>query len=125
MPQLENSDVMYRLLIQSVVDYAIYMLTPDGVVANWNAGAQRAKGYTADEIVGQHYSVFYTPADRASGIPRLNLEIARRDFEMRPVARPFTQPTRFEVKVVGRRSVPQPEAPAALLTTGGRCPVAH
>lgn len=79
MPQLENSDVMYRLLIQSVVDYAIYMLTPDGVVANWNAGAQRAKGYTAEEIVGQHYSVFYTPADRASGIPRLNLEIARRE----------------------------------------------
>ena len=61
----------------------------------------------------------------AHWVMAFDLEIARRDFEMRPVARPFTQPTRFEVKVVGRRSVPQPEAPAALLTTGGRCPVAH
>ena len=73
----ENSDLMYRLLVQGVVDYAIYMLTPDGVVANWNAGAQRAKGYTADEIVGQHYARFYAPDDVAAGLPAVNLEIAR------------------------------------------------
>ncbi len=42
---LDNSDVMYRLLVQGVVDYAIYMLSPEGTVANWNAGAERAKGY--------------------------------------------------------------------------------
>ena len=46
-----NSDMMYRLLVQSVVDYAIYLLSPEGVVTNWNAGAQRAKGYRAAEIV--------------------------------------------------------------------------
>lgn len=55
-----NSDMMYRLLVQSVVDYAIYLLSPEGVVTNWNAGAQRAKGYRAAEIVGQHFSVFYS-----------------------------------------------------------------
>jgi len=68
---------MYRLLIQSVVDYAIYMLTPDGIVANWNPGAQRAKGYDADEVVGQHYSLFYSEAERAAGLPEQNLEQAR------------------------------------------------
>lgn len=72
-----NPDIMYRLLIQSVVDYAIYLLTPEGIVANWNPGAQRAKGYHADEIVGQHYSLFYTGAERAAGLPALNLEQAR------------------------------------------------
>jgi diguanylate cyclase (GGDEF)-like protein/PAS domain S-box-containing protein len=79
MPSLENSDVMYRLLIQSVVDYAIYMLTPDGIVANWNPGAQRAKGYTADEIVGQHYSVFYSEEERRQDLPGRNLALAKRE----------------------------------------------
>ena len=72
----ENSDLMYRLLVQSVVDYAIYMLTPDGVVSSWNAGAQRAKGYEPGEIVGQHYSRFYRDEDLAAGLPALNLQIA-------------------------------------------------
>ncbi|WP_296944025.1 EAL domain-containing protein [uncultured Massilia sp.] len=77
-PNAENSDLMYRLLVQGVVDYAIYMLTPDGIVASWNAGAERAKGYAADEIVGRHYSTFYAPQDVAAGIPDVNLETARR-----------------------------------------------
>ena len=64
MSLVASPDIMYRLLIQSVVDYAIYMLTPEGVVANWNPGAQRAKGDHAEEIVGQHYSLFYTDAER-------------------------------------------------------------
>lgn len=72
-----SPDVMYRLLIQSVVDYAIYLLTPEGIVANWNPGAQRAKGYQAEEIVGQHYSLFYTEGERAAGLPAKNLEQAR------------------------------------------------
>ncbi|MDF9621001.1 EAL domain-containing protein [Pseudomonas entomophila] len=72
-----SPDVMYRLLIQSVVDYAIYLLTPEGIVANWNPGAQRAKGYHAEEIVGQHYSLFYTEDERAAGLPAKNLEQAR------------------------------------------------
>ena len=72
-----SPDIMYRLLIQSVADYAIYMLTPEGVVANWNPGAERAKGYTAAEIVGRHYSLFYSDAERAAGVPTLNLAQAR------------------------------------------------
>lgn len=74
----ENSDVMYRLLVQSVVDYAIYMLKPDGTVANWNAGAQRAKGYLPEEIVGKNFSLFYSEQDRAKGLPQHGLETASR-----------------------------------------------
>lgn len=74
---IANSDVMYRHLVQGVEDYAIYMLSPDGTVANWNAGAQRTKGYAADEIVGQNFSCFYTPEDRASGLPQAGLARAR------------------------------------------------
>lgn len=77
MSLVASPDIMYRLLIQSVVDYAIYMLTPEGIVANWNPGAQRAKGYHADEVVGQHYSLFYTDAERMAGLPAHNLEQAR------------------------------------------------
>ena len=73
---IENSDLMYRLLVQGVVDYAIYMLTPDGIVSSWNAGAQRAKGYRDAEIVGQHYSRFYRDDDIAAGLPAINLATA-------------------------------------------------
>lgn len=59
----------YELLIRNVVDYAIYMLDPDGRVVSWNPGAERIKGYGAEEIIGQHFSCFYTPEDRAAGIP--------------------------------------------------------
>ncbi len=59
----------HELLIRNVVDYAIYMLDPDGRVVSWNPGAERIKGYGADEIIGQHFSCFYTPEDRAAGIP--------------------------------------------------------
>ncbi|WDY60025.1 putative bifunctional diguanylate cyclase/phosphodiesterase [Pseudomonas sp. PSKL.D1] len=76
MSLVASPDIMYRLLIQSVVDYAIYMLTPNGIVANWNPGAQRAKGYVADEIVGKHYSLFYSEAEREAGIPDQNLRQA-------------------------------------------------
>jgi diguanylate cyclase (GGDEF)-like protein/PAS domain S-box-containing protein len=74
---IANSDVMYRHLVQGVVDYAIYMLNPDGTVANWNAGAQRAKGYSAEEIVGRHFSCFYSDEDQAAGLPRHGLSTAR------------------------------------------------
>src|SRR4051794_15849063 len=66
----------YEQLVQSVVDYAIFMLDPEGHVASWNPGAQRIKGYTADEIVGEHFSRFYTPEDREAGEPQRALRIA-------------------------------------------------
>src|SRR5688500_13475224 len=59
----------YEQLVQSVVDYAIFMLDPEGHVSSWNPGAECIKGYTADEIIGEHFSRFYTPEDRDAGLP--------------------------------------------------------
>ncbi|MFS8147707.1 EAL domain-containing protein [Rhizobium sp. BR 249] len=67
----------FKLLVQGVTDYAIYMLDPNGKVSNWNAGAERVKGYTADEIVGKDFSLFYSQEDRRKGIPQRALAIAR------------------------------------------------
>jgi PAS domain S-box-containing protein len=66
----------FELLVQSVSDYAIYMLDPLGVVTSWNAGAERCKGYTAEEIIGRHFSLFYEEADRAAGVPAAALRTA-------------------------------------------------
>lgn len=74
---LRRSEERFRLLVQSVTDYAIYMLDIDGHIASWNAGAERFKGYAAHEIIGEHFSRFYTDEDRAAGIPRTALELAR------------------------------------------------
>ncbi len=69
----------YRLLVEAVTDYAIYMLDADGIVSSWNPGALRFKGYTADEIIGQHFSRFYGAEDRARGLPELALRTAREE----------------------------------------------
>ncbi|MEH6434097.1 hybrid sensor histidine kinase/response regulator [Massilia sp. DD77] len=66
---LRESEQRFRILVQGVTDYAIYMLSPEGVVTNWNVGAERIKGYSYDEIVGSHFSRFYTDQDRLSGVP--------------------------------------------------------
>jgi PAS domain S-box-containing protein len=76
---LRQSERRFRMLVDGVVDYAIYMLDPSGVVINWNSGAERLKGYTADEIVGQHISKFYTREERAAGVPARVLEVAARE----------------------------------------------
>jgi PAS domain S-box-containing protein len=76
---LRRSEEQFRLLVQAVTDYAIYMLDTEGRVASWNPGAQRIKGYTPDEIIGAHFSRFYTPEDRARGEPARALETARRN----------------------------------------------
>ena len=76
---LRESEERFRLLVQGVTDYAIYMLDPGGQVTNWNAGAQRIKGYDEAEVVGKHFSHFYTPEDRATGLPHRALETAARE----------------------------------------------
>ncbi|MGE5151805.1 MAG: PAS domain S-box protein, partial [Rhodospirillaceae bacterium] len=73
---LIESENQFRLLVSSVVDYALIMLDPNGIVTHWNIGAQNIKGYTAEEIVGQHFSRFYTDSDRAAGVPMRALQIA-------------------------------------------------
>lgn len=77
--ELRRSEERFRLLVQSVTDYAIYMLDPEGRISSWNAGAERFKGYTAADILGQHFSTFYTEEDRGRGMPDVALETARRD----------------------------------------------
>ena len=76
---LYESERNFRLLVEGITDYAIYMLDPDGYVANWNSGAARIKGYKAKEIVGKHFSTFYTPEDQAAGLPKKALETARKE----------------------------------------------
>jgi PAS domain S-box-containing protein len=75
--ELLESERRFRLLVEGVVDYAIYMIDPDGIIVNWNAGAQRIKGYAADEVIGRHFGMFYTPEDRAAGKPAQSLAAAR------------------------------------------------
>ena len=77
--QLFDSERRFRLLVEGVIDYSIFMLDPTGIITNWNAGAERIKGYSAAEVVGRHFSVFYTPEDRAAGLPARSLETARRE----------------------------------------------
>ena len=72
-----TEDGRYRLLVEAVTDYAIYMLDPDGIVSSWNPGARRFKGYESPEIVGQHFSTFYTEEDRKAGLPAHALKTAR------------------------------------------------
>jgi PAS domain S-box-containing protein len=69
----------FQILVQGVVDYAIFMLDPNGNVKSWNPGAERIKGYSPDEIIGKHFSVFYTPEDREAGLPNKVLATARRE----------------------------------------------
>jgi PAS domain S-box-containing protein len=75
----ELDGTAFRLLVQGVLDYGIFMLDPGGHIASWNAGARRIKGYSAEEIVGRHFSVFYPPEDIAAGKPDWELEVAVAD----------------------------------------------
>jgi PAS domain S-box-containing protein len=74
---LFESERRFRLLVEGVIDYAICMLDPNGIVTNWNAGAERIKGYQAEEAVGRHFGMFYLPEDRQSGAPEHALRVAR------------------------------------------------
>jgi|SRR5690349_1310398 len=76
--RLSSSEERFSLLVSAVVEYAIFMLDPKGTIISWNEGAQRIKGYRADEIIGRHFSVFYTPEDRAAKKPTRALQKAER-----------------------------------------------
>lgn len=77
--RLTVAESRYRLLVDAITDYAIYMLDVNGFVSSWNAGAERFKGYREEEILGSHFSRFYTPEDRAVGLPDRALQIAERE----------------------------------------------
>ena len=74
--RLRESERQFRLLVNGVTDYALFMLDPNGIVTSWNAGAERIKGYKAAEIIGQHFSRFYTVSERAAGVPTRALQTA-------------------------------------------------
>ncbi|MFZ2031595.1 MAG: ATP-binding protein [Vitreimonas sp.] len=99
--QLQEANRQFRLLVEGVVDYAIYRLDSTGAINSWNAGAERIKGYAAEEIIGQHFSVFFTPEDQAAGLPERILETARREgrFETQGV-RVRKNGSRFRADVV-------------------------
>jgi PAS domain S-box-containing protein len=73
------ADDQFRLMLEAVVDYAIYMLDPDGRIVSWNLGAQRLKGYAQSEVIGRHYSLFFTPEAIREGKPKQELERAKAD----------------------------------------------
>lgn len=75
--QLRETEERFRLIVESVRDYAIFMLDSDGTIASWNAGAERIKGYRAEEILGRHFSIFYLPDAVAEGKPARELQLAR------------------------------------------------
>src|SRR3954453_23925461 len=74
-----TEDGRYRLLVEAITDYAIYMLDPGGCVTSWNPGARRFNGYEESEILGEHFSIFHTEADRRAGLPERALQAAERD----------------------------------------------
>ncbi|HEY8944379.1 MAG TPA: PAS domain S-box protein, partial [Polyangiaceae bacterium] len=75
--QLQSAEQRFHHLVDAVIDYAIFLLDPTGHVSTWNSGAKRVKGYTAEEIIGNHFSIFYTPEDRVAGKPEAILEAVR------------------------------------------------
>lgn len=77
--KLRQSEERFRLLVEAVQDYAIFMLDPDGYIISWNAGAQRLKGYLGAEIIGRHFACFYPPEDVKNGKPEAGLKVAVRD----------------------------------------------
>jgi PAS domain S-box-containing protein len=98
---LRRSQEEIRLLVQSVTDYGIYKLDPEGRVATWNAGARRIKGYEPEEILGRHFSTFYTEEDRAAGEPQRALETAAREGRFEKEAwRVRKDGTRFWASIV-------------------------
>lgn len=79
---LRRSEEQFRLLVQGVTDYAIYMVDPKGIVTSWNVGAQRIKGYVPEEIIGRSFALFYDEGDRQAGVPQKSLENAAREGKL-------------------------------------------
>ena len=98
---LRQAHVDFDVLVSGIVDYAIFLLDPDGRVRTWNKGAERIKGYRFEEIVGKHFSVFYTPEDRAAGVPEVALRTARENGKFEAEAwRVRKDGTRFYANVL-------------------------
>ncbi|HTS21215.1 MAG TPA: ATP-binding protein [Casimicrobiaceae bacterium] len=100
--KLRESEERFRLLVAGVKDYAIFRLDTEGYITSWNAGAERIKGYAASEVIGKHFSIFYTEEDRKAGVPQRALETAVREgrYEAEAGLRLRKDGTRFVANVV-------------------------
>ena len=90
---MRDGERQFRLLV-GVTDYALYMLDPNGLVASWNAGARRIKGYSDEDIIGQHFSKFYFDGDRAAGLPAERLPPQRKRGAMKRRAGAYARTAR-------------------------------
>ena len=107
-PAVMESERQFRLLVQGVTDYAIYMLDPQGHITNWNLGGERIKGYSADDAIGRHFSMFYTEEDRATDQPAFALATAAREGRFEKEGwRVRKDGTRFWASIVLDRIVDQ------------------
>src|SRR5690606_542389 len=79
---LRRSEEQFRLLVQGVTDYAIYMVDPEGIVTSWNVGAQRIKGYAPEEIIGRSFALFYDQEDQDAGLPQKSLDDSARNGKL-------------------------------------------
>jgi PAS domain S-box-containing protein len=105
---LRESEEKFRLLVDGVTDYSLYMLDPEGVVTSWNNGAQRITGYRPDEIIGKHFSRFYLPEDIATGRPWRELARAR---QTERAARPVRKAAWLHEGHAGPHRAAQPARP--------------
>ena len=99
--RLKQSERSFKLLVASVTDYAIFMLDPVGNIVSWNAGAERIKGYREDEIIGRHFSCFYTEEDRKADVPARGLRWRRCEGRV-PAHRPCGPPRYRSGRSAGR-----------------------
>lgn len=83
----EKLERLHQKMIEEIQDYAIILLDTDGTILNWNKGVEQIKGYKPDEIIGQHFRIFYLPSDRQAGLPETLLDLARREGRAKHIGR--------------------------------------
>jgi len=85
--KIDKLEQLHKLMIEEVQDFAIVLLDVDGTILTWNKGVEKIKGYTADEIIGQNFNIFYLPQDRQENLPQKLLELARKEGRAKHIGR--------------------------------------
>ena len=87
MNKIETLELLHRKMIEEIQDYAIILLDLDGTILSWNKGVETIKGYKADQIIGQNFSIFYLPQDRQAGLPQMLIDLATKEGRARHIGR--------------------------------------